>query len=99
MWRVAAFPKAASTLVKPIRFWPGETRHLSGEMTEPGRKLNRETTSPSDSHQYCGSCYDLFAAFSCGGFPLLDSLRMDSAAARATGSATPVTLRDLRVRI
>jgi len=68
-------------------------------MTSLAHRHNREPPLARDSRQSCDSRYDLFAAFSCGGFSLLDSWRMESPAARATGSATPVALRDLRVRI
>jgi hypothetical protein len=68
-------------------------------MTSPARSHNRQPALPRDSRQSCYSRHDLFAAFSCGGFPLLDSWRMELPAAGATGSAAPVALRDLRVRI
>jgi hypothetical protein len=68
-------------------------------MTSPARSHEGDPPRPHDSRQSCYSCHDLFAAFSCGGFPLLDSWRMESPAAGATISTAPVALRNLRVRI
>jgi len=99
MWRVAAFPKVPRILARPIRCWLGGSRQSSGEMTWQARSHEGEPARPHDSRQSCYSCHDLFAAFSCGGFPLLDSWRMESPAAGATGSAAPVAVCDLRVRI
>ena len=99
MWRVAVFLKVPGILARPIRFWLGASRQSSGEMTSQVRSHERQPARPHDSGQSCYSCHDLFAAFSCGGFPLLDSWRMESPAAGATSSAAPVALRDLRVRI
>jgi hypothetical protein len=52
-----------------------------------------------DSSQSRSPGHDLFAAFSCGGFSPLDSGRMESPAAGATGSGVSAALCDLRVRI
>jgi hypothetical protein len=68
-------------------------------MTSPAGSHNRQPALLRDSRQSCYSRHDLFAAFSCGGFPLLDNGRMESPAAGTTGFAAPVALRDLRVRI
>jgi hypothetical protein len=68
-------------------------------MTLRARSHERGAMRPHDSRQSRYSRHDLFAAFSCDGFPLLDSWRMESPAAGATISTAPVALRNLRVRI
>src|SRR2546423_7978494 len=97
MWRVAAFPKLPRILARPIRCWLGGSRQSSGEMTSRARSHEGEPARPHDSRQSCYSCHDLFAAFSCGGFSLFDSLRMETPAAGGAGSATPAALRGFRV--
>src|SRR4029077_5541173 len=99
MWRVVVFPKASRAVTRPICFCHGGSPQLSGGMTSPEHSHNRQPALTRDSRQPCYARHHLFAAFSCGGFPLLDSGRMESPAAGATGSAAPVALRDLRFRI
>ena len=50
-----------------------------------------------DSGQSFRAGHDLFAGFSCGGFPPLDSWRVESSPTRTTRFALSVALRDLRV--
>src|SRR5262249_16629098 len=98
IWRVAGSPKTLQTLAKPIRFWFGELQQFSGAMISRGRGRHQEVLS-RDSRQSCYFGNDLSVAFSCSSFSPLDSWRMESPATRAASFATPIALRDLRVRI
>ena len=68
-------------------------------MTWRDRGPYQQALLPRDPRQSCRSGHNLFAAFSCGGFSPLDSGRMESPEAGATGSAVSAALRDVRVRI
>src|SRR5215831_13810463 len=81
----------------PLSF--GASPQFNGAATSRARSNQRQPVSRRDSRQSCYSGHDLSAAFSCGGVPILDSGRMEPPPARATGSAAPVALRDLRLRI
>ena len=75
----------------------GESRQLNGAMTWRDRGPYQQALLPRDSRQSCRAGHNLFAAFSCGGFSLLDSGRVESPAARTPGFTASVALRDLRV--
>jgi len=68
-------------------------------MTWRDRDRYQQALPPRDPRQSCRAGHNLFAAFSCGGFSLLDSGRVEPPAARTPGFTASVALRDLRVRI
>ena len=97
--RALPFPQKAPATAKPMRLLPGGSRQLSGATILRARTQGSQAALRRDSSQSRRPGHDLFAAFSCGGFSPLDSGRMESPAAGATGFAVSVALRDLRVRI
>src|SRR5262245_28661007 len=95
----AASHKPDRQTPNPVLLLFGGWPQFNGAAIWHVRSQHRQNLSRRDPRQSCYSCHDLSAAFSCGGVSILDSWRMEPAAARATVSSAPVALRNLRIRI